>query len=129
MKINHSNKKSLCACLFLFHHLALNKKHAQQVLRIGGEVLHRHPGRKHPFEQEEGAGAWGRWKNWKNILRRVTTPSAIISKRDHDKPAAGCFSGKIPCFLSFFLMPFCPKSNFYFGHQPYHTSYKEVCTK
>lgn len=113
MKINHSNKKSLCACLFLFHHLALNKKHAQQVLRVAGEVLHQHPARKHLFEQEEGGGARGRWKDWKNILRRVTTPSAIISKWDHDKSATGCFSGKIPCFLSFLLMPFCPKSNLF----------------
>lgn len=60
MKINHSNKKSLCACLFLFHHLALNKKHAQQVLRIAGEALHQHPARKRRFEQKEGVGARGK---------------------------------------------------------------------
>lgn len=113
MKINHSNKKSLCACLFLFHHLALNKKHAQQVLRIAREVLHQHPARKHLFEQRKGAGAGERWKDWKNILRRVTIPSIIFSKQQHIKSAAGCFSGKIPCFLHFLLMPFFPKSNFF----------------
>ena len=113
MKINHSNRKSLCACLFLFHHLALNKKHTQQVLRIAGEALHRLPVRKHLFEQKEGVGAWGRWKDWKNILRWVTTPSTIITKWDHDKSAAGCFCGKIPCFLSFLLIPFCQKSDLF----------------
>lgn len=79
MKINHSNKKSV-RLSFLFHHLALNKKLAQQVLRIAGEVLHQHPARKHLFEQKERVETGGRWKDWKNILRRVTTPSAIASK-------------------------------------------------
>lgn len=107
VKINHSNKKPLCACLFLFHHLALNKKHAQQVLRIAGEVLHQHPVRKHHFEQR--VGAWGRWKDWENILRQVSAPSTIISKWDQDKSAASCVSGKNPCFLSLLPNAFLPK--------------------
>lgn len=125
VKINHSNKKSLCACLFLFHHLALNKKSCPATSEMFWTSIQQE---NTSFWTERGSRSRGKVEGLEKYPQIGHYPYCLLLLVNGIITSwlSAATLGKFHAFF-FLLISICPKSKWFWPSALLHQLLRFLC--